>query len=54
MYVHNRSHKVLGVANCSREEIRSAESREKPMTLELIDRLKGEEGEYSIPSLYGL
>ncbi|XP_078360544.1 uncharacterized protein LOC144644837 [Oculina patagonica] len=38
------SHKVLGVANCSREEIRSAESREKPMTLELVDRLKGEEG----------
>ena len=33
------------MANCSREEMRSAPSREKPMTLELIDKLKGEEGE---------
>ena len=39
---------MLGMANCSREEIRSAPAREKPMTPELIDKLKGEEGEDAI------
>ena len=35
-----RNHKVVGVENCSRAEIASAQSREKPMCLELIDSLR--------------
>lgn len=35
--------KVIGVVNRSKEDI-AAQSREKPMTLELIDKLTGEEG----------
>lgn len=48
IHINYRSHKVIGVANCSREEMRSAPTREKPMTLELIEKLKGEEGEDAI------
>lgn len=43
-----RNHKVVGVVNRSKEDISAAQSREKPMTLELIDKLKGEEGKYKI------
>ena len=35
-----RNHKVIGVTNCSRAEISSAQSREKPMSLALIDDLQ--------------
>ena len=35
-----RNHKVVGVKNCSRAEIASAQSQEKPMCLELIDALR--------------
>nr|XP_058955431.1 uncharacterized protein LOC131782709 [Pocillopora verrucosa] len=38
------NHKVVGVVNRSKEDISAAQSREKPMTLELIDKLTGEEG----------
>ena len=38
--VQFRNHKVIGVTNCSRAEISSAESREKPTSLALIDDLQ--------------
>ena len=43
-----RNHKVVGVVNCSKENISAAQSREKPMTLKLIDKLTGEEGKHKI------
>ena len=43
-----RNHKVVGVVNCSKESTSAAQSREKPMTLELIDKLTGEEGKHKI------
>ena len=39
-YVKFRNHKVIGVNNCSRAEISSAQSRVKPMSLALIDDLQ--------------
>lgn len=33
---------MVGVVNRSKEDISAAQSREKPMTLELIDKLTGE------------
>ena len=40
LWLEFRNHKVVGVKNCSRAEIASAQSREKPMCLELIDGLR--------------
>lgn len=39
------------MVNCSREEIGAAQSREKTMTLELIDKLTGDEGKHYICSV---
>jgi len=39
---------VVGVVNCSKENISTAQSREKPMTLELVDKLTVEEGMHKI------
>ena len=39
-YVKFRNQKVTGVANCSRAELSSAQTREKPMSLALIDDLQ--------------
>ena len=50
-----RNHKVIGVTNCLRAEISSAQSREKPMSLALIDYLqKGILNQYKCQTCYCL
>lgn len=39
---------MVGVVNRSKENTSAAPSREKPITLELIDKITGEEGKHKI------
>ena len=43
-FIFFSTHQVLEVSNCSKNEIAAAYSREKPMTLEVVDRLKDDTG----------
>ena len=43
-FIFFSTNQVLEVSNCSKKEIAAASSREKPMTLEVVDRLKDDTG----------
>ena len=43
-FIFFSTHQVLEVSNCTKKEIAAASSREKPMTLEVVDRLKNDTG----------